>query len=61
MEGKGTVTAAVLLQPSPHYLRSICMQSESMCRMEVPMASFAEDGRGGRELCRWFCVVGWVM
>lgn len=43
MKGLGTVTALVLLQPSPHYLRSICMQSESMCRMEVPMASFAED------------------
>jgi len=32
-----------------------------MRRMEVPMASFAEDGRGGRELCPWFCVEGWVM
>lgn len=60
MKGMGTVTAPVL-QPSLHYLRSICMQSESMCRMKVPMASFAEDEGRGRDLCRWFCVVVWVM
>jgi hypothetical protein len=60
VKGMRTVIAPVL-QPSLHYLRSICMQSESMYGVEVPMASFAEDGEGGRDLCRWFCVVGWVM
>lgn len=57
LKGMGTATAPVL-QPSCRYLRSICMQSESMCGIQVPMASSAEGGEvAGARLGSfgWWC------
>jgi hypothetical protein len=35
-----------VLEPSSHYLRSICMQSESMCGTDLRKASLVGGGKG---------------